>query len=231
MADQNGGGRGSTHDGDPQQIQGKLTVEGFVTIAQQHQSAADRPQSNVNSTSTKSVFDIVTRIIGIVVSIFVGFALFFVGWQQYNVMNSQIRAYVFQDRITVGRPIRPGSQITISFKNFGPTPAIISSAPATCGYFVSPPAPIVTNEITEFFSSVVMGAGEHAMDLERNVNASDDEFAKAKKGNGSIRCVYNVRYADVVGSSHITGLCLMYVYVTGHEGFIVCPEPQYRYKN
>jgi hypothetical protein len=146
-------------------------------------------------------------------------------------MNAQIRAYVFQDRITVARPIEPDSEVTIGFKNFGQTPAVVRTAPATCRYYVSPPDPIVSDEITEFNSVLIAGAGEHFMDLGRTLRVTDTEIGRARKGDGSIRCIFNVNYTDVVGESHVAGLCLTYVYVSSQGGFIVCQESQYRYRN
>ena len=76
---------------------------------------------------------------------------------------------------------------------------------------------------------LVVGSGEQAGDFPANLTATIDEIDKAKVGNGSIRCIYNISYSDVRENLHVAGACLLYDFDVNF--YIFCPERKYHYKN
>ncbi|MGC2223922.1 MAG: hypothetical protein WA624_17025 [Methylocella sp.] len=140
------------------------------------------------------------------------------------------RAYIFMDGVQRDRtkPLNPGYTITIGFKNFGKTPAVVHEVSGTCKYFAEPPPPVL-NVTIQLPMDLVVGRGEHAGDFPASLVATNDEIAKARSGSGSIRCIYNIDYSDVREIHHVAGVCLVYDF--GVNFYIFCPEKQYHYKN
>jgi len=167
-------------------------------------------------------------IVGIILA-FLAFLISLGALEESKQSFASDRAYIFSDKINVSRPIGPNSRVEISFKNFGRTPAVLQDAPAECKFHERLPPALVTSEITEFSGAFIVGAGEHALTLGRDIKASREEFSEIVRSRGNITCVFNIVYEDVRGKTHTAGICLRFFQMVDTSGFIICPEQQYRY--
>ncbi|HEX3953549.1 MAG TPA: hypothetical protein VHW90_08245 [Stellaceae bacterium] len=244
IAKQDGSGSGGESYRDIKHVTGNLTLSGTIELPVQYNTNADPSHAQHNSKRKHTRFEITTKIIEIFVAAVVGGSLVCISLFTYWVYDEQTkdafaaeRAYIFVSKINIQHPVMAGSKITIDFKNFGNTPAIIDAAPSACNYFSVLPPAILDEEAARKlapkikivdFTTLVIGGGGDVGSLNDTVDATSDEIAKAGSGDGSVRCIFNVNYADVRSNRHVGGICLSYVPVGG-GGFIFCREKQYHY--
>jgi hypothetical protein len=138
------------------------------------------------------------------------------------------RAYIFMTGVQRdhSKPIDVGYSIVVSFKNFGKTPALIHKVASVCKYFATTPPPKLSKTIPLPFELAV-ASGDKAGDFPASIDATKEEIDAAKGGRGSIRCIYNIAYADVRGDNHLGGVCLLQDFAI--QSMIFCPEKEYKY--
>jgi hypothetical protein len=138
------------------------------------------------------------------------------------------RAYIFMSGVerSPGEDIHTGYVIKTTFKNYGRTPAIVSTVLNECRYFLTLPNPFIKYDPGSLPIYLPVAANDPLGPFPAAINATNEEIAAAREGRGSIRCLYNIIYRDVRANQHIAGACL--VFGVGLKYLFYCPEEQYR---
>jgi hypothetical protein len=139
------------------------------------------------------------------------------------------RAYIFPTGVARdhSKPLIPGYEVQASFKNFGKTPAFVHGIALSCRFFDKPPPAIFPPDGFSVQFDEIADAGASVGDYKTTVMATENEILRAKIGDGSIRCLWNIDYTDVRDFPHTGGLCLVYNF--GFSAFIECQENQYHH--
>jgi hypothetical protein len=224
------GGSGGRHDA-PQSTQGNLSLHGTISFTSPQQPDSDRRQPAQYPTSNQTGFDRWLQRIGAVFAIIFGGALVVVGVLQWLVYDEQTknafatgRAYVLFASADSGMtiPMKPKKEISITTHNFGQTPADLRSNGGDCKYYAGDPGRILLTDqisgLTDQFGrlppGIIIGADKDVGTFKLPVDATDEEIARASRGDGKIICRLRIDYDDIIKARpHQTHICLFWLAV------------------
>lgn len=138
------------------------------------------------------------------------------------------RAYLLIDAASTALPkaIAAGAPARIGFKNYGKTPATLRGVAGRYYYSGGAPERIALPQSALPVTGAVADGGA-AGPYDIALDATDQEIARAQKGEGTMVVQAVIGYVDLFGEAHETDICYAFDARTG--GFAACADPQLNY--
>ncbi len=140
------------------------------------------------------------------------------------------RAYLLVDAAGTVLPktLAANAPARIGFKNYGKTPATLRGVAGRYYYSAGTPGRIsLPQSALPVTSAVADGGAVGPYDIA--LDASDEEIARAQKGDGTMVVQALIGYVDLFGEAHETGICFGFDAKAG--AFAACSDPQLNYHN
>jgi len=140
------------------------------------------------------------------------------------------RAYLLLDASATSLPksVAAASPARLAFRNYGRTPAAVGTVAARYSYVAGAPAKIEAPK-ANLPLALTVAEGGAAGPYDVALDANDQDLARAQKGEGAIVVQAVVRYADLFGEPHETGVCFAFRFDAG--AFAPCADAGLTYHN